>query len=293
MADPKWSQIPRAQADRIGETVTSEVTFFGWTAGMLTAAIAITLLTIWMFYWIRKRSCTTLLRGAAECALALYQNSINHSVLGLIGILVICTSTVTCRLIYLHYQTKWLLEELNTHLSYFENHLADHLDKAQTFVALLKSDGTINRVNEILEQLETQEFKDEYKKTLDMVKASLTAADLGDTKALTDPLAILKKAQAVMQFASPENVKDTREAVAAVTDSWGRLSAADRTKAFAFLQSLIPAKDGTANFSDMLDRINKLKQYALWVNSQLDKAGNVKADVNQLTDDWVQFLNSA
>lgn len=133
MAD-KWSQIPAAQLKRVGDTVTSEVIFFGITAGILTVAVAIMLLTIWMFYWVRKRSCNNLIKGAANCATAFYQASINNTVLGLAGMILICTCAVTCRLIFLRHQTKQVLNDLAKKLKDLESELITYiLDNAKTY----------------------------------------------------------------------------------------------------------------------------------------------------------------
>lgn len=131
--EEKWSKIPSIQAKKIGDTVSFEINFFGITAGILTAAIAIMLLTIWMFYWVRKRSCDHLIKGAADCALAFYQASINNTVLGLAGLILICTCAVTCRLIFLRYQTKQILNNLAFQLNYLESQLTTYIDNAQNF----------------------------------------------------------------------------------------------------------------------------------------------------------------
>lgn len=300
MTDPTWSKIPRAQTEIIQATVTSEVKFFIITVGLLTAALATVLLTIWLFYWVRKRKCDILIKGAAQCALAFYQASINNTVLALAGLIVVCTCAVTGRLIFLHYQTKGIFKDLNDQIIEFEDNLGKYLDRAQTYFSLLQSSGididgylgkgsdNLNKVIAFLKQLETTEIKDEYKKTIDIVRASLKAANI-DTST-SDPVAILKQAQAVLTFASPTKIEQINDTVQYVVTTLASFSQAQRDRAMLFLKSLT-TDTGTQltaeNFDDMMQKLETFKHFAVYAMQVPDKGfSGVAADAGGWVAQW-------
>lgn len=300
MADSTWSKIPRVQAEKLQASVTSEIKFYGITIGVLTAAIAIMLLTIWMFYWVRKQKCDILIKGAAECALAFYQASINNTVLGLTGLIVVGTCAITGRLIYLHYQTKKLFKDFNHQISLFEDNLGKYLDRAQTYFSLLQSSGididgylgkgsdNINKVIAFLKQLETTEFKDEYKKTIDMVRASLKAANISTST--SDPVAILKQAQVVLSFASPAKIEQINQSVEYVMTTLASLTQAQRDRAMLFLKSLTTDAGSqlTAdNFDDMMQKLETFKHFAVYAMQVPDKGiSGVAQDAGGWVAQW-------
>ena len=298
MTEPadQWSKIPRVQAEKIQATVTSEIKFYGITIGVLTAAIAIMLLTIWMFYWVRKQKCDLLIKGAAECALAFYQASINNTVLGLTGLIVVSTCAITGRLIYLHYQTKKLFKDFNAQLTLLENKVADFLDNVQIFVSQLQASGidipsqlkkgqktimdTINYVINIKKQVDDPAFQQEFNTLIVNIKQSLAAANIPVQS--TDALTILRQAQRVVDIASPNNIQLTKDTFANITNTWAALNDAQRQKITDFVKSLT-SYTGENNMTP--DKFDMMMGKIEWAISGL-KAANGVIDTYDTYSAW-------
>lgn len=261
-------------------------------SGIVAIAIFLMLLAIWLFYWVRRRKCHQVAKNMMICVSTAYHASVSHTVFGLSGVIMALAIVVLWRFHAMRKAAQSTRTELNEGLQKFDVIFGQRLERAQIFMDDLqkrfgletgkgfdftKIDSAMDTLENIKAQL-TPEVLVEYQKTVKMVKDSLAAANIGAEK--TDALTMLKQAQRILLFASPQTIETTQDAVASITATWHQLSSAQRQRLLSLFKGFSTGSTEagdpyitTAQFEQYINALNKMFN---WIESWVGRVATAK-----------------